>query len=42
MLPKYPGSGPRDLSKPLEEIKILVDARLDGQRLDLALAATLV
>ena len=41
MLPKYPGDGPRDLSKPLERLKILVDARLDGQRLDLALAAVL-
>jgi len=41
MLPKYPGDGPRDLSKPLERLKILVDARLAGQRLDLALAAIL-
>jgi 23S rRNA pseudouridine1911/1915/1917 synthase len=41
MLPKYPGSAPRDLSKPLEELRILVDAKLDGQRLDLALAAVL-
>lgn len=41
MLPKYPGDGPRDLSKPLEQLKILVDARLAGQRLDLALAAVL-
>src|SRR5689334_174975 len=41
MLPKYPGEGPRDLGKPLESVKILVDARLDGQRLDLALAAVL-
>ncbi|MEO6594109.1 MAG: RluA family pseudouridine synthase [Planctomycetota bacterium] len=41
MLPKYPGQGPRDLSKPLEQLKILVDARLDGQRLDLALTAVL-
>jgi 23S rRNA pseudouridine1911/1915/1917 synthase len=41
MIPKYPGDGPRDLSKPLEELKILVDARLDGQRLDLALASVL-
>lgn len=41
MLPKYPGEGPRDLSKPLERVKILVDARLDGQRLDLALTAVL-
>ncbi len=41
MLPKYPGDGPRDLSRPLEQLKILVDARLDGQRLDLALTAVL-
>jgi len=41
MLPKYPGDGPRDLSKPLERLKILVDVRLAGQRLDLALAAVL-
>ncbi|MCA8976969.1 MAG: RluA family pseudouridine synthase [Planctomycetes bacterium] len=41
MLPKYPGEAPRDLSKPLERLKILIDARLDGQRLDLALAAVL-
>lgn len=41
MLPKYPGAPPRDLSKPLEELKILVDQKLDGQRLDLALAAVL-
>ncbi|MBL8747635.1 MAG: RluA family pseudouridine synthase [Planctomycetes bacterium] len=41
MLPKYPGDGPRDLSKPLEQVKILVDAKLDGQRLDLALTAVL-
>jgi 23S rRNA pseudouridine1911/1915/1917 synthase len=41
MLPKYPGDGPRDLSKPLERLKILVDARLHGQRLDLALTVVL-
>lgn len=41
MLPKYPGDAPRDLSRPLEELRILVDARLDGQRLDLALTAVL-
>lgn len=41
MLPKYPGEGPRDLSKPLERLKVLVDAKLDGQRLDLALTAVL-
>ncbi|MBL8754321.1 MAG: RluA family pseudouridine synthase [Planctomycetes bacterium] len=41
MLPKVPGEGPRDLSKPLESIRILVDQRLDGQRLDVALATVL-
>lgn len=41
MLPKYPGDGPRDLSKPLERLKVLVDAKLDGHRLDLALTTVL-
>lgn len=41
MLPKFPGEGPRDLSRPLESVKVLVDARLDGQRLDLALTTVL-
>jgi 23S rRNA pseudouridine1911/1915/1917 synthase len=41
MLPKFPGEGPRDLSKPLESVKIRVDSRLHGQRLDLALATVL-
>ena len=40
-LPRYPGEGPRDLSKPLEQVRVLVDARTAGQRLDLALAAVL-
>ena len=40
-LPKYPGEGPRDLSKPLEQVRLLVDARTAGQRLDLALSAIL-
>ena len=40
-LPRYPGDGPRDLSRPLEHVRVLVDARLAGQRLDLALAAVL-
>jgi len=40
-LPRYPGEGPRDLSKPLERVRVLVDARTAGQRLDLALAAVL-
>jgi 23S rRNA pseudouridine1911/1915/1917 synthase len=41
MLPKYPGEPPRDLSRPLERIKILVDQRLAGLRLDVALATVL-
>jgi len=41
MLPKYPGQPPRDLSKPLEEVRVLVDLKLDGQRLDVALATVL-
>ena len=41
MLPKYPGEGPRDLSKQREQLKVLVDAKLDGQRIDLALTAVL-
>jgi 23S rRNA pseudouridine1911/1915/1917 synthase len=41
VLPKFPGEGPRDLSKPLEQVKILVDGALDGQRLDVALATVL-
>lgn len=41
MLPKYPGEPPRDLSRPLEQVKLLVDQRLEGQRLDVALATVL-
>jgi 23S rRNA pseudouridine1911/1915/1917 synthase len=41
MLPKFPGDAPRDLSKPVESVKVHIDARLAGQRLDLALAAVL-
>lgn len=41
MLPKFPGEGPRDLSRPLEQLKFLIDARFDGQRLDVALATVL-
>ena len=40
-LPRYPGEAPRDLSKPLEQVRVLVDARTAGQRLDLALASVL-
>jgi 23S rRNA pseudouridine1911/1915/1917 synthase len=41
VLPKFPGEGPRDLSRPLEQLKFLVDVRFDGQRLDVALATVL-
>jgi len=41
MLPKYPGEPPRDLSKPLEQLKVLVDQKLAGQRLDVVLASVL-
>ena len=29
MLPKYPGQGPRDLSKPLEQLKILLKEKIE-------------
>jgi 23S rRNA pseudouridine1911/1915/1917 synthase len=41
MLPRFPGDAPRDLSKPLESVKLLVDARTAGQRLDVALTTML-
>lgn len=41
MLPKLPGQPPRDLSRPLEQLRFLVDARFDGQRLDVVLATVL-
>lgn len=41
MLPKHPGDPPRDLSKPLERLRFLVDGSLDGQRLDVVLASVL-
>ncbi len=41
MLPRFPGDAPRDQSRPLEEIKILVDARRAGERLDKALTTYL-
>lgn len=37
VIPRFPGDRPLDLSRPLEEIKIQIDARQDGQRLDKAL-----
>jgi len=41
MLPKFPGDAPRDLSRPLEQVKVLIDSRLDGLRLDVALTTVL-
>jgi 23S rRNA pseudouridine1911/1915/1917 synthase len=41
MLPGLPGDSPRDLSKPLEQLRIRIDERNAGQRLDLALASVL-
>ncbi len=37
-LPQFPGDPPKDLSRPLREVKILIDQRHDGARLDRALA----
>ncbi len=37
MIPRFPGDPPLDLSRPLEEIKIQIQAPLDGLRLDAAL-----
>ncbi len=34
MIPRLPGEGPRDLSKPLEEIQVQVPQESDGARLD--------
>ncbi|MHC5062759.1 MAG: RluA family pseudouridine synthase [Planctomycetota bacterium] len=34
MIPRLPGEGPRDLSKPLEEIRVQVPVESDGARLD--------
>ena len=33
-VPRFPGEGPRDLSRPLEEIRLLADDRHHGKRLD--------
>ncbi len=35
---RFPGQGPRDLSKPLDRFEVLADERHDGLRLDQALA----
>ncbi|MCC6673460.1 MAG: RluA family pseudouridine synthase [Planctomycetes bacterium] len=37
MLPRFPGDPPRDLSRPLEELRLRIDARQSGARLDQAL-----
>lgn len=36
-IPRMRGEAPRDLSKPLEEVRVQVDATQDGMRLDVAL-----
>ncbi len=38
MIPRLRGDPPRDLSRPLEELRVQIDATLDGERLDVALA----
>lgn len=37
MIPRMRGEPPRDLSKPLEEVRVQIDGPLDGARLDVAL-----
>lgn len=37
MIPRFPGDPPKDLSRPLTEVRICIDKPLDGVRLDLAL-----
>lgn len=37
MLPRLPGEGPRDLTRPLEQLRLRADDRHDGLRLDQAL-----
>lgn len=41
MIPRVPGEPPRDLSQPLEQVKLLADERHDGRRLDHVLCAFL-
>lgn len=41
MIPRLPGEAARDLSKPLEELRLLADDRHDGLRLDVALCVFL-
>ena len=41
MIPRVPGEAPRDLSKPLEHVKLLIREEHDGLRLDQAIKAFL-
>lgn len=41
MLPRHPGDAPRDLSVPLQRLRILVDGVFDGVRLDVMLSQVL-
>ena len=41
MIPRFPGDPPRDLTRPLEELLLRIDARHDGERIDRALQAFL-
>jgi 23S rRNA pseudouridine1911/1915/1917 synthase len=41
VIPRFPGSGPRDLSRPLEKLEILARSEHDGMRLDMVLASLL-
>lgn len=41
MLPRFAGQPPKDLSRPLERFEVVIDARHDGARLDVALHAFL-
>ena len=36
-IPRRRGDPPRDLSRPLEQLQVEIDATLDGERLDVAL-----
>ena len=37
MIPRFPGDPPKDLSKPLREVVILIEGASVGERLDQAL-----
>lgn len=41
MIPRFPGEGPRDLSKPLEQVKLLAGAEHGGERIDVVLKSFL-